>query len=628
MTSQDLLGAQRAVYVLAEKPGNVEVDSKQFWYLSLGGLHQEHLKTSVAHLRKQKSESAKTKAQQRALKSTDLQHSLARTLGAQSYDHWREREQPKILDLLDQHGLKRPADLINWKYAPYFAGALKARQISDRIFNSGLPVPRRIFTGVGSYLFAPSGYGRLDIDDVAGRHILEDKDRYIFCRERADEILMRAVDMRGVDGPAYIDLTGRVLMLLAAQEYVGCGYNMLGDNLVDPIAVNPVIRTYNTTPEDRSFELQIFELFREEIERSDAGWVEVIEVPGNQNLVFLKGPEGTFDWIVRDQRDEVLSSNPLHPFFKKDELPTAMDSSQLAARRYFTRGGWAEKLEHDAERRHYEQGGSTGNWPGYDKLIERELLASDRFVMPRRVSGRPFDHFFSHRLDGYRLMVSPLITIDQFMSFATETGWGRTRLEKALKANLDIERDLMSVNGGDPTHLPVSVTWLDAVAYCRDYQQRHDLPVRLLEPDEWQKVAPSPSVDWSRVDRGVRVLTAADGVLPQDPIYEQLGWGVVGGDGRMGENSSHTYRSDGVISFGPNLHWTTNSDGLPFLSVAGFKEWLSGYQSGHAPFACAATGRVAIGAGLFGSLKPVHLAMRHHGAKFGFRLCYVAHPDA
>ncbi len=627
LQDENLLGAHRALYVLAEKPGTTEVDSKQYWYLKLGGLHKEHLKSAVAHLRKRELESAKTKSQERALKSTSLQNSLAQALGAQSYDHWLEHEQPKIISFLAQHGLNQPADLIKWEYAPGFAGKLKVREISDRIFNSGLPLPRRIFTGVGSYLFAPSGYGRLDIDSLAGECFWTDKERYVFCREHADTVLLRAKYMKGANGPAYIDLTGRALMLNAVSEFVGCMYNMLGINLVDSASGDPVMRSYKMTDEECAFELQIFEFFREEIERSDDGWVDVLEVPGNQNIVFLKGPNGTFDWVVRDQRDEALSSNPLYPFFNKDEIPQAMDTSQIAAHLYFTPGSWQEKLEHDAESRHYETGGTAANWPGYPKLIERELVASLRAVPPRRVSGRASERFVSHRLDGYRLMVSPLITIDQFNSFLEETGWGRTRLEKAHKARIEIERDLNSVNYEDAGDLPVSVTWLDAVAYCHDYQKRHGLPVRLLEPEEWMQIAPPP-VNITKVNLSSNIPPKKSGWLPHDPIYEQVGWVVVGGDGKLGGNSSHCYMPEGVLSFGPKLHWTSNSEGLPFLSAAGFVEWLSGYQNGAVPYVNAAIGKVAIGASMFGSMESAHLAMRHKGAKVGFRLCYVAHPDA
>jgi hypothetical protein len=627
MTLKDLLGAQRPVYVLAEKPSTAAVDSKQYWYFKLGGLLQADLKDAVGRLREQQRRSVKTKSQDRDLKPTSLYHSLARSLGAESYDHWLAHEQQKIADLLAQHSMNTPADLINWKHVPGFCGPLKARQISDRIFNSGLPVPRRIFTGVGRPSFAPSGYGRLDIDAIAGKRHVYDEDRYHFCRERSDEVLLHVEDHDSSGSPLRVEVTGRALMLNAVSEFVGCFYNMLGSNLVNPALGDPVMRSYKMAEEERAFELKIYEFFREEIESNDAGWVEVIEVPGNSNLVFLKGSDGAFDWVIRDQRDEALSSNPLHPFFDKSELPTAMDTSKLSAHRYFTRGHWQEELEHNAECRHYENGGSASDWPGYEKLIERELLASRRVVAPKRVSGPSSQFFVSHRSCDHQLMVSPLITIDQFNSFVRETGWDQTRLEKAEKANIELESDLMSVNSGDPGTLPVSVTWLDAVAFCRDYESRHGLPVRLIEPEEWKQIAPLPTVDMSKVDRS-RVISVENGELPNDPIYEQLGWAVIGGDGQLGENSAHCYMPNGVMSFVPNLQWSRNSEGLPFLSVAGFFEWLSWYQDGYASFAYPAGGSMAIGAGIFGPREPARLAMRHKGGKVGFRICYIADLDA
>lgn len=64
---------------------------------------------------------------------------------------------------------------------------------------------------------------------------------------------------------------------------------MLGDNLVMPASTPPEFTLYQTTEKDIDLQLKIFELFREEIELTEAGWVDVIPVPGNENLVFLKG---------------------------------------------------------------------------------------------------------------------------------------------------------------------------------------------------------------------------------------------------------------------------------------------------------------------------------------------------
>ena len=627
MNTENLLRAVRPLHLLIPRPGHPTLAEPKFWAMRLEGLHDSHIKSSAKALRDGRKRPDLPVSEDASLKFSGLHHGLAQALGCKSFDAWRNTEQ-ELIDFLQTRGMTQPADLISWPRM--YTHRLTARSVSDRIFNSGLPLPEKIFTGVGSKFFAARGRGRIDMYQLADVTFSSDEAELEWCEERANQVVLslaREFDW-DADAPDFLELTGRDLLLLSYRfDHVAAAFNLLGDNLVAPMQRPPEFRMYNSSEDELAFDRRVFDIFRQEIDRSESGWVEVIPFPGNANIVFLKGTGGAFDWVVRDQRDDALSSNPLYPFFNKDELPTAMDTSQLKAHQYFSRGNWQEELDHNAEKRHYEQGGTTSNWPGYDKLVERELLAIHRFAPPRRVSGPASHRFVSHRVGNYQLMVSPLVTINQFNDFLNQTDWARRRLEKARIAKIELERDLLSVNGDDSGDLPASVTWLDAVAYCRDFQKRFELPVRLLEPDEWKQIAPPPTVDRSQV-KAARLLSVKNGEWPDDPIYEQLNWAVVGGDGKLGENSPHCYMPDGVLSFGPNLRWSSNNEGLRFLSVAGFCEWLSGYQGGHAPFAEAGRGILAIGAGMFGSLEPAHLAMRHKGAKVGFRLCYVAHPDA
>lgn len=624
MNISDLLHASRDMYVLTEKPNTKEGCSDRFWSMRLEGLHHDHIRLAVDQLRSRWPRPI-PKHLARSMKSVALQDSLARSLGAKSYCDWREVEQHKITELLSEHGMSVPSDLIKWAYSPRGGGFLTARQVADRLFNSGLPLPKRIFTGVGSCLFAPRAYGRLDLDQLASCALWTDQQRYAFCEQHEDEILLRAEYMQDGCGLDYLDMTGRMLMLNAVSEFIGCMYNMMGSNLMAPAAGDPVMRSYNMSEEDLAFELQLLRLFRKEIEGSDDGWVDVLPVPGNSNLIFLKGANGTFDWVIRDQRDKEFSSNPLYPFFKKDEVPKAMDQSKLDGHLYFAAGTWAEKLEHDAESRHYAEGGTAANWPGYAKLIQRELIASQGYRFQRTETGAASDEFIPHRLGESCLMVSPLVTIADFFDFCSRSDWGHTRQGKAQKTRDKKIGDLGAINM-ESSDLPVSVTWLDAVAYCRDYEQRAGLPVRLLTIEDWQQVAPPP-MDFSHVS-SVRSFVVKNGEMPDDPIYGQLGWGIVGGDGKLGGNSSHRYRPDGSMHYGPNLKWVDNDEGVPFLSVPGFGEWLSDYQHGSAPIASVATGQSIVGGSIERNLCPVHMTMSYKGVKVGFRLCYVAHLDA
>lgn len=625
MNTLDILCSKRDVFVLTEKPNVDQNSSDRFWSVSLRGLHQDHLRDSVASLRKKRLPRADSKTKKGALKSVPLLDSLARSLGARSYDHWLSVEQPKIVDFLSENRLVKPANLLSWACSPGLSGALKAQQVADRLFNSNLPLPKRIFTGVGSPLFAASGYGRLDIADLAGRILWTDEERYEFCVQRSDEVLLRAKRMKKDSGLAFLDMTGRMLMLNATSEFVGCMYTMLGSNLMDPPIGEPVMRSYNMTEEARAFEMKLFNLFRAEIESSKDGWVDVIPVPGNDNLIFLRGANGSFDWVVRDQRDREFSSNPHYPFFTKSELPIAMGESSLQSHLYFSTGRWHERQEHDAEDRHYKAGGSVADWPGYAKLIQRELTASEGYCNPRSQSAPASARFVAHRLDDSCLMVSDLVTIDEFSAFEDRSDWDNVRKVKARTAGYEID-DLGGMNM-DPGNLPVSATWLDAIAYCKDYEARTGLPVRLMTVEEWQLVAPPSQEDFSKVEL-VRSFRVKPGELIEDPIYKQMRWGVVGGDGRLGGNSSHCRHPDGILRYAPDLKWVVSKEGTRFICASGVGEWLADFQNGFAPFACAATHESLAGGPIERSMHPVQMSMKYKGAKIGFRLCYVSRLDA
>lgn len=275
MTNHDLLRAKRDVYVLAAKPHATEGYSDHFWSMQIGGLHKDHLRQAADDLRKDRLPHADSESKKRALKSSKLLDSLAHALGAKSYDQWLDAEQPKIATFLSDHEMCQPADLIKWAYSPGLAGALKAQQLAGRLFNSGLQLPKRIFTGVGSFLFAPSGYGRLDIMDLAQRTMSHDEQLLEFCSQHADSVVLRA-DCIAKGGPPSMNLTGRMLMLNAVSEYIGCMYTLVGDSLMVPTVDEPAMRSYKMSEKERAFELQLFKLFREEIERSDDGSIPLV----------------------------------------------------------------------------------------------------------------------------------------------------------------------------------------------------------------------------------------------------------------------------------------------------------------------------------------------------------------
>lgn len=619
MNTENLLCAVRPVHLLIPRPGQPESAEPKFWAMRLEGLHHSHVKNSAKALRKALRETRKHSdrpvSDDVSLKVSSLHHGLAQALGSKSFDALRNTEQ-ELIDFLLSRSMTRPADLISWPRMVLHR--LTARQVSDRLFNSGLSMPERIFTGVGSKFFAAGGRGRIDMYQLAGGSLYSDGTALKWCEERADQIVVtyeREFDW-DADAPDFLELTGRDLLLHAYRfDHVAVAFNLLGDNLVAPMQRPPEFRLYNASEEERSVDRRFLDIFRQEIDRSESGWVEVIPFPGNDKIVFLKGSNGAFDWVIRDQRDEAFTGNPYHPILKSHELPTAMKVSGLNAHLYFTTGEWCERLEHCAETRHYEEGGTAATWPGYPKLLMRELVATRRnYALPSQPKGRSDLNFFPHRLNGYCLMVSPPVTIQEFWRFFESSNWCDERIYRSSRTNTQLEADLAAVNLHDDDHLPASVTWFDALAYCRYYEQKTDLPVRLLEVEEWKQISPPPAQDFEKEGWG------------------DLIWVVEGGDGKTGGETSHRYPEAcdgrGFLRFGKELTWTQNQQGLPFVAVMDFGEWLADYANGYAPVANAATGNALRTGPLDRNRCPAHLTMRYKGLKVGFRICYVSHPDA
>jgi len=168
MNTESLLRAVRPVHVLFPRPGQSGSAEPKFWSIQLDGLHQNHLKASANRLRDDRKRRGQPISDDVSLKLSGLHYGIAKALGARSFDAWCNSEQ-NLVEFLLANGMTQPADLIHWSLSP-----LTARQVSDRLFNSDLPLPKRIFTGVGSNLFVARGRGRIDIFGLSGRHMSEE----------------------------------------------------------------------------------------------------------------------------------------------------------------------------------------------------------------------------------------------------------------------------------------------------------------------------------------------------------------------------------------------------------------------------------------------------------------------
>jgi hypothetical protein len=615
--NHSMLRSVRTPSILIQKP-DVELHT-EYWEVSLSGLHPEDMKSTVHDLRKARQKNGDSISQQSQLKIKSLLDNSALALGGKSFENWIHQVQPNLDRFFDVHGLHVPADLITWEHPP-FAHSLTPRQIADRLFASGLPLPEKLFTGVGNQMFAARGYGALDLQWAIARlsgvrdHCSRsDLEQVRFVSSLPDEQVFteNLLDDEITVDPVYAKLTLHDLLLLTFRWDLDCCFNLLGDNLVLPKSSAPVYQLYNTEPDDEQRMEALFQLFRARIEQTTVGWVDVL--PFNENLIFLRGPDGAFDWVVRDQRNAPFSGNKLHPIFFADEIPVALSAgTEMKAKLHFTKGLWLDKIEHLSEQHYYATGGTVATYPGPDQVLTKYLIAINESVPRKMKAGPRHVDFVAHALADKCLMVSELITIDEFWNFY-DADWADRRDAKAARTARSWP-PLAEMNGRDERDRPVCITWYDAVAYCKYLERRTGIPARLLTIEEWQAIAPA------------RAAVQALGASATKSVVEGL-------DLAGNVLKPPTYLPHYFTRFTQELCWAQNREGLSFLSSLSFGEWLADYQgsapnSVFAPVACTASG-IALGRGpLERELFEAWYVGRNNHLKIGFRVCYVATHDS
>lgn len=609
MSNKHLLRSMRSLTLLVQKPA---IDSNVYWDIPIAGLHSEHIKDAVNKFR-----SARRKTGEKShpsYKIKDLLNNTAVSFGANSYEHWLHEIEPQLAKFMANHNLSVPANLIDWNNAPP-RSALNARQIADRFFNSRRSLPKRLFTGVGHHMFAARGYGHYDLQVVMSKFgisndfgITSNSEKINFARTHRDQIVIRAnrLDDWTNDAPEYLDMTAQKLVLKAFDFDVSTIFNLLGDSLVQPME-NPVeVQLYNANEENLNEIREIFKIFREEIDSSDIGWFDVI--PFNDNLVFLKDADGRFDWVVKGQRNEPFSGNDLYPIFSSEEIPKSLGDKSIQAHLHYNKEIWLEQLKHLAEHHHYDSGGNGHNHPGEKAIVERYLISTKKFTHPKQKRASRDYKFTPHAVSNKCLMVSNLVTIDEFLRFY-HSDWAERREEKSKLTSRDWY-SLPEMNIKDPVDLPVCATWFDAIAYCKYLEEDTGLPIRLLMIDEWREISPSRST--------------IDALGPKAKSHSVEAISVEGN-----VLTPPTYLPHYYTRYKPDLCWVNNEQGLRFLSSLTFGEWLGDYRGSvpsniHAPVACTASG-IALGRGpLERELFEASYVGKNNHLKVGFRVCYLA----
>ncbi len=528
--------------------------------------------------------------------TTALNH-IVQALGfSGGFGRFVHEGEPRLREFMERHGLRERRELI--RPNPDMALVnLEPRQLADRLAQLGSNLPRRVFTGHDVDWFGVNNRWFRWNPWNDGREVLRDGLSF-------DDVT------RGVDAAERAEAGQGVVLLeaaVAANDFFvrAAANSLLGGVLLDypgkPWDDGEVAALVYRPPDCpiEAFErhtqrtIEAGRIFRKWIDNLSAGWVDVLRF--NERLVLLRGPAGAYDFVFPQLRDTAFDHNPFEPYLKNADVPKSHDTYHFRRWLYFEYAGWLEQDRHQAEERHYADGGDRDSLPNEEELLKRHLTALGIYRAPRKAAPRR-EGFQTLEIGGQRLNVSNLITIAQFAVFLADN----PEYARYSRANPDVDR-WEPVNSDADKSLPTAVTWYDANAYAAWISKKQNLPVRLLTEAEYLAMV--------KHEIGLLPESPAGGGEPK-PLLRSC-WPEGGGDFQSKR-----------IEFDPAaMEWKSGQSGLRFLISEDFGEWLNEEAA-------------AVNTLTRASLCSVHYPPvrgkfsarstgKYKSKKIGFRLCYL-----
>lgn len=583
---------------------------KRFHIVPICGLHPDQIKQSARNVIQDREK----------IKHNTCLNAICKALGFKGgFANYTVEYQERLLPFLENNGMSSQADLLTPRMSLYHPRKqLSLRQVSDRLFKSGKPLPQKVFTGYnydfysryddGVYYFnevicCPGNpFGLIEYPDwkTSLAVALENPDLIVKGQQHWPDRTL----MDGVLGCFMLDIMS--------------SFHLIGDTLVEPVLGDgwqtqiyfPKSMEPARIREDSDRYDQLCKAFRGQIERGEEGWVKI--VPYNDKLIFLKGSEGEYDFTFSNLRDKPFEHGIHMPYLKNADTPKQEGSYHFHRWYYYDYAGWKDRDEHEAEKLFYASGGEGMTYPGFDEICRRYQTYMGNYKPFVKSAGKS-DGFRQVEINGVKYYVSELITIDEFWTFT--------------KGNPDYLRyrvgDKLGPMNQDASDMPVAVTWYDANAYAAWIQQKRNLPVRLLTVDEYKDLIDiDPTLKPLRSEMDSNMLNDEERV---GLSFKELHYFYPDGTEIQGRPPyMHPEVFDNLVfRYASDIKWAEHEAGIRFIVSDQFSEWLNNNESGHA---------VIINTKRFTaahSFLPVDLFIadstgKYKYQKIGFRLCYLA----
>lgn len=585
---------------------------KLFHILPIYGLSPYEIKLSVQNVSRDREK----------IGHCSLLNACVKSLGfSGGFAGYQQEYEDKLLPFMKKHDLTKLCNLVQPRFLGHGAGVnlfkLTHQDISERLFFSNQPTPQKLFTG---YDFPMDECWENGLW-ILNNHI--DLNKYGLVKTSSPDF-QQNINLAFQQPEMLIDIYGhdcshktrKLIDVIIGSQFLfrlGMGsLNLMTDQLFYPrVYTDYELQLYCLQNGNKESYIQkckehkeILDLFIYRIDSQEKGWVEIL--PYNENLIFLKGKDGEYDFIFKNQRECEFKHQIYHPYLQRDEIPKFDDTYHFKRWYYFEFMGFRQEISHKATQKFYAENPAENS---FKEDIVRKYLES-QYKKPQKPILQELAGFQKIKLqNGKTLMVSDLVTIQDFEIFKAENRdyfERRKQLEKNWKIDV-----LESVNSETDKSLPVTVTGYDVWKYIHWFNQKYHIETRLLDEEEYKEISPFPDVEWKRdkTDDKERLFFDVDDTrqIAFRDFNGNLSWAIP----YMIENDFQNFK---CIFVNPIFEY---KNGLRFMKSNRFAELL---VNKFCIRSYCFTGFSSIG--IFDSKPPFESTGKYKYIKIGFRLCY------
>jgi hypothetical protein len=572
---------------------------------------------------------------------------VSKTLGFQDWTEYQKEYTNRILPFLEKNALKQYApnnekEILKSKHGDV---SFSYRQIADRIFLSNKLIPKKIFTGyscrIDNFSYYTGGIPFKVNDKIFtnSENLHKNKNELqsfiqseVYCNLKEEQELDYLITSL-VIFPSLKNLIGDTFIIddTSEKEHIGLLYE-------------------NSKGLSNEYIFQeIGDIVHKQLKELEKGWIEII--PFNNNLVFLKAKDGSYDFVFRNLRDKPFISE-LGKYIRTKNIPSLINEEYDFDRwLYFGFKEknknlkdiipfdiWLERDFHLAEIEYYENNAHK-NYPGQNSILKNYYSKKGIYSYYKKETKEILAGFKPFELEDKMLYVSNLITIKEFNEFFISKDKDNQSYQET---RLDTLEDLSTINAEDDENIPISVTWYDAIAYCRFIENKYNVHTRLLFRDEYEIIC--PSLVYKKYENiSIESLMESNNEEDSKKYFETKK--------RYQNNKEYTpyaidtqkelyflYKDELLPSPPPYMNDFENvvmklakplefieNNGLKFCTSCLFNEWTNEFNSGHAKVVSARYPWYKEHNGY--SVFLASSTMKYKYRKVGFRVCYETIKD-